>query len=124
MRYWLVIVAMLAWCQPAGAFIEQLHSYGGDIPCHVIGAIFRDFATPGGPSGATLAGLIEAKYVPGGWTAQDLTDNAAVAALINAQGMQADKDAVVQRLEDYCILAEEGFAAFDTPAKYRTRLGL
>jgi len=117
---------MFLYAGSASAFVERLvpNFPNGSIPCHGMGAILRSFISPGGPSGAVLAGIVEREWVPGGFTAQDNTDNAALIALLNAQPTQEAKEGLVQRVEDFCILWEMNVDELDSPSEYRNALGI
>jgi hypothetical protein len=120
-----IVMASLLISSPAWAFVEELSPNKDDgIPCHVISAMFLDFVKPGGPTGAQLSAALQAAYLPGGWTAQDNIDNAAMIALLNSQS-QADKYVTVMTIEKLCVVWEtKRFTAIDTPEEYRTRLGI
>lgn len=118
------VMISLLLAYPSWAFVEQLAPNGGGIPCHAIGATMRNFITAGGPSAAQIATIIEREWVPTGWTVQDNTDNAGLTTALNALSTQEEKERLVQRAEDYCILWEEGVDELDTPAEYRARLGI
>jgi hypothetical protein len=126
---------VLLFSTPTLAFVERLHPNtpfnGASISCHTMGAAFRAYIR-----GAYTAGNIGSKIEqetlcgpdkvcqPGeGWTQNDSEDNAAAIALINGLPV-ADRSDYVSWVEDACLLWEKGFTDFDTPAEFRTRIGL
>lgn len=118
-----IAVILVMFSATVFAFVEELNPNGGTIPCHAMGAILRNYIAPGGPSAVVLGSIIEREWVPGGWTAQDNTDNSNLLALIDAAAAD-EKERIVQRVEDYCILWEEGVDELDTPVEYRSRVGI
>jgi len=62
--------------------------------------------------------------VPLGWNERDLTDNANLVAAIAALPNQDAKEGFVHKVEGYCILWELDVDEFNTPSRYRARLGL
>jgi hypothetical protein len=120
---WIILFVSLS---PSSAFVEQLHPNGGNIPCHQMGAMLWLFVQPGGPTSQQLGTIIQREWVPGGWTPQDNADNAALVALLG-QGSpltQAEKETKAEVIEKFCILWEGRVDEVDTPAEYRTRIGL
>jgi hypothetical protein len=124
-----LLLLLLVLAQPAGAFVGQLHPNQGEhqgIPCEGLAAILWNYIQPGGPSGAELAAIILREWVPGGWTAQDNTDNQALVALLGPASplTQAEKEARVTRIEHYCTLWELGVDELGSPALFRAAIGL
>lgn len=119
---------------PCLAFVNRLGPYGGPVLCHDVAWMFEEYAE----------GFIEAAQFPDDlrklygitWTPTDLTDIENLLAKINGTGSaigNAPADAMLRRnskawqarrLERLCGLAERGYAAVDTPNKFRTRIGI
>jgi hypothetical protein len=120
------ISLLLLIASPASAFVEQLHPAGGRIPCHAMGAMLWFYVLPGGPTGQQLGTIIQREWVPDGWTPQDNQDNAALIALLGPASplSQAEKETKAHLAEELCLLWESEVDEVDTPAEYRTRLGL
>lgn len=119
---------------PCLAFVNRLGPYGGPVLCHDVAWMFEEYAE----------GFIEAAQFPDDlrnlygitWTAADLGDIGAFLGKINGVGSgmgntPADvalkrnaKAWQARRLERLCGLAERGYAAVDTPNKFRARIGI
>lgn len=121
-----LLFALFLAISPALAFVEKLGPNKPDddgIPCHAIGAMLRFYIAPDGPVAAVLGNIIEREWVPEGWSAQDIADNQALITIID--GLSAmNKEVAVNRVEDFCILWELDVDELNSPAEYRTRLGL
>lgn len=120
---------LLASLTYSWAFVEQLHPHtqqsdASGIPCHAMGAILRNFAEPGGPTPSELGAIMVREWVPGGWVVpRDTDDNTALVALMGPMSTDA-KRLYASFVEDMCILWEMGVDEVDTPAKFRTRIGI
>lgn len=110
----------------ATAFVEELapNTNGDGIPCHAIRAMLIRYIQPGGLSASELGGILEREFVPGGWTAQDNTDNSSLIALVNSKVLVYDKLIVALETENLCMLWESNVDEVDTPAEYRNALGI
>ena len=118
------LLVLLLLASPAYAFVEKLgpnNPNGTGIPCHGIGAMLFFFLAPGGPSGSILNSITQREWVPGGWSAQDITDLENVVSSLNTL-TGVNKHIFQQGIEYYCLLWEMGVDEVDSPAEYRSRL--
>jgi hypothetical protein len=117
---------LLGAVTPAAAFVEKLAPNGGPIPCHQMrGAVV--LYIKGTYTGGQLANALAALYLtPDGqtWSSTDTTDNANLKALVDGQPTLAAKLLVAIDLESLCAFWEHQPAALDTPAEFRSHLGI
>lgn len=129
-----IILVSFAFAAKSFAFVNRLGPYGGPVLCHDLAWMFEEYAE----------GFIESAQFPDElrnlygitWTSIDLTDIQNLLGQINNTGTgigNAPADVLIRRgakarharrLERLCGLAERGYAAVDTPNKFRARIGI
>ena len=128
MRYTWLLAILLLLAQPSWGFVEKLHpnhmtNGGGGISCNAIAAALFNYAKPGGPPAAILSSIIQREWVPEGWSAQDIADNQALIALMDA-ATQAGKYIMVEEVKYGCYMWEMDVDELNSPAEFRLRIGL
>lgn len=121
------IVVWMMLAVPSYAFVEKLApniTEGAGIPCNAIGAALFFYISPGGPTAGVLSSRIQRDWVPDGWSAQDLTDNANLIGMIDSAPTQDEKENIVHRMTFSCYMWELDVDEFNNPVRYRTRVGL
>lgn len=96
---------------------------GGGIPCNAIGAALFNYAKPGGPPPAILGSIIQREWVPEGWNTQDIADNQAIIALMDAEPLMGKYIKAFDVLY-VCMLWELDVDEYNSPAEFRIRIGL
>lgn len=122
------ISILLLLTSPSWGFVEKLYpnhmtTDGGGISCNAIAAVLFNYAKPGGPPPAILSSIIQREWVPEGWSVQDIADNQAIIALMDAQ-TQFGKYVMVEEVKYACFLWEMDVDELNSPAEFRQRIGL
>jgi len=124
----ITLLLLLLFATPSWAFVEKLHPNqrdvgSGGIPCNAMWSVLFDYAKPGGPPPAILNSRIQREWVPEGWSEQDKADNQAIIQLMDSKA-PSEKYILAFEVQSACLLWELGVDEFDTPQKFRLRIGI